>query len=405
MTADIWMTPAPITAARANILDGNVGRRGVQRQQVLTGTGAWMTSSGHTRFAHIDAMRALAIMLVVVAHAGLTVVPGGSGVTIFFSISGFIIAYLLLRERDRTGRFRIKDFYLRRVLKIGPPLLVCVILPTIVLGIVRSIDWAPLVGIVFFYYNWFKAAQGADAPLPGSGVVWSLSIEEQFYLAFAAIWLVAVWSHVRMRWLAIAAGIAAAASLTSRILLASGSEAATDRIYYGSDTRLDGIALGVATAIAFHSSELRPGRVRSIVRWCMRDSAVVAAITLYLISLIIRDQWFRETFRFTFQSVSTCIVLIYGFGSGSSRLRTWFDAIARSRLVQFTGLSSYSIYLIHLTTMYYTYNLMNEFPGAVRISALTALATGSGMLIYLAVERPVQRLRDRRTALPRAGRP
>ncbi|MGB3676451.1 MAG: acyltransferase [Candidatus Nanopelagicales bacterium] len=364
-----------------------------------------MTSNGHTRFAHIDAMRALAIMLVVVAHAGLTVVPGGSGVTIFFSISGFIIAYLLLRERDRTGRFRIKGFYLRRALKIGPPLLVCVILPTIFLGIVRSIDWAPLFGIVFFYYNWFKAEHGADAPFPGSGVVWSLSIEEQFYLAFAAIWLVAVRSRVRMRWLAIAAVVAATASLTSRILFASGSEAATDRIYYGSDTRLDGIALGVATAIAFHSSELRPGRVRSIVGWFMRDSALVAAIMLYLISLIIRDQWFRETFRFTFQSLSTCIVLIYGFGSGPSRLRKWFDAVVRIRLVQFVGLASYSIYLIHLTAIYYAYDLSNQFPAAVRISALTVLATGSGMLVYLSVERPVQRLRDRRTALLRSARP
>jgi hypothetical protein len=56
------------------------------------------------RYAHLDAMRAFAVMVVVLAHAGLQhVVPGGSGVTIFFSISGFIITFLLLRERDRTG--------------------------------------------------------------------------------------------------------------------------------------------------------------------------------------------------------------------------------------------------------------------------------------------------------------
>src|SRR3954469_19419128 len=83
------------------------------------------------RFAHIDAMRAVAVGLVVVAHAGLDrVVPGGSGVTIFFSISGFIITYLVLRERDSAGGFAVGHFYLRRALKLGPPLVVIVFIPT-----------------------------------------------------------------------------------------------------------------------------------------------------------------------------------------------------------------------------------------------------------------------------------
>lgn len=69
-------------------------------------------------------MRAGAVMLVVLSHAGLTAVPGGSGVTIFFVISGFIITHLLLRELEKTNSFDIRGFYLRRALKIFPPLLV-----------------------------------------------------------------------------------------------------------------------------------------------------------------------------------------------------------------------------------------------------------------------------------------
>src|ERR1700722_3081685 len=108
-----------------------------------------MNSSNANRYAHIDAMRALAVMLVVFAHAGLSkIIPGGSGVTIFFSISGFIITYLLLREKDATGGFEIRGFYLRRGLKIGPPLIVCVIIPTLILATVREINWAPFTGIV-----------------------------------------------------------------------------------------------------------------------------------------------------------------------------------------------------------------------------------------------------------------
>ena len=151
-----------------------------------------MTANSDNRYAHIDAMRALAVMIVVVAHAGLgRTVPGGSGVTIFFTISGFIISYLLLRENDATGGFGIRAFYVRRLLKIGPPLLIAVLIPTLILALFKTINWSPFVGIVFFYFNWFKVA-GGDAPLPGSGVVWSLSIEEQFYLGFALIWLLIV---------------------------------------------------------------------------------------------------------------------------------------------------------------------------------------------------------------------
>src|SRR4051812_6762421 len=175
-----------------------------------------MTEHTENRYAHIDAMRALAVMLVVVAHAGLgAMVPGGSGVTIFFSISGFIITYLLLRENDATGSFGIRAFYVRRLLKIGPPLLVCILIPTIILAFFKAINWAPFAGIVFFYFNWFKAT-GVDAPLPGSGVVWSLSIEEQFYLGFALLWLIVVRSTARTRCLALLAGVAVVSSTTIR---------------------------------------------------------------------------------------------------------------------------------------------------------------------------------------------
>ncbi|MGF0263595.1 acyltransferase family protein [Rhodococcus ruber] len=79
------------------------------------------------RFAHIDAMRAAAVILVVLAHGGLgDVIPGGSGVTVFFTISGFIITFLVLRERDKTSAFAIGPFYYRRVLKIVPPLLIAI---------------------------------------------------------------------------------------------------------------------------------------------------------------------------------------------------------------------------------------------------------------------------------------
>jgi peptidoglycan/LPS O-acetylase OafA/YrhL len=364
-----------------------------------------MDSHNNNRYAHIDAMRALAVMLVVSAHAGLGhIIPGGSGVTIFFSISGFIITYLMLREREVTGEFGIGAFYTRRVLKIGPPLIVCVIVPTLILAVIRPINWSPFSGILFFYFNWLQAADVA-APLSGTVVVWSLSIEEQFYLAFALIWLLTVKSGVRMRWLAVTAAVAAAASLATRIVLASCAGSYASRIYFGSDTRLDGIALGVLTAIAFHHSPQRSGRVQSLVQLCARDSALIAAVLLYLTSLAIRNDWFRDTFRFTFQAVAACIVILYGFGSRQSALRSGFNTVSRIRIIQFIGLASYSIYLMHLTAMGSMEHLVGvEFVRAIQVPSLIIVGACSGMLVYLCVERPVQRLRNRHESFMTSAR-
>src|SRR5262249_34566522 len=195
------------------------------------------------------------------------------GVTIFFSISGFIITYLMLREKDAIGGFRIQAFYLRRALKIGPPLIVCVVVPTLVLAIFEPINWSPFKGVLFFYYNWY-AVKGVYAPLPGSGVVWSLSIEEQFYLAFALIWVIIVRSGARTRWLTLIAASAVVWSTAARAVIASSADH-TDRIYFGSDTRLDAIAWGILTAVAFHHSISTAGKIRSIVDMCTRDFGLI----------------------------------------------------------------------------------------------------------------------------------
>ena len=111
--------------------------------------------SSVNRYQHVDALRAFAVMLVVVAHAGLgSVVPGGSGVTIFFAISGFIITYLLMREFEKTGTFAIGFFYGRRCLKILPPLFFIVVLPTVIYSFFQQLDWFAFGGQVFFFYNW-----------------------------------------------------------------------------------------------------------------------------------------------------------------------------------------------------------------------------------------------------------
>ena len=362
-----------------------------------------MPSQSGGRYAHIDAMRAVAVMLVVVSHAGLQDrVPGGSGVTIFFSISGFIITYLLLKERGRTGDFDIGAFYTRRALKILPPLFVIVILPTLVISLFKAINWSPVAGILFFYYNWLKL-QGIFPALPGSVVVWSLSIEEQFYLIFAIIWAAALSRGVRMRWIVTGVVATAFTSTLVRIVIASTSpftEKLQDRIYYGSDTRVDAIAFGILTAIAFHHAANRPGHTNRITTTSQKDWTIFLAIILFVASLVLRNEWFRYTFRFSFQALAACLVILYGFGSGNSAIRTAFNFLVRLKAVQLLGLASYSIYLIHLIVIQFAGPLVGHFVLPIRVIILTLAGTFPGVAVYLAIERPIQRWRQQRKTEP-----
>lgn len=365
--------------------------------------------NGANRFAHIDAMRAFAVMLVVVAHAGLGhIVPGGSGVTIFFSISGFIITYLLLRERDKTGGFSAPGFYLRRAIKIAPPLVLTVVIPTLIYSIWNSIDWGAFLAEVFFMFNWVYLGGEAEV-LKGTGVVWSLSIEEQFYIAFALIWIFAVKSRHWRTIVVVTASIGVVASTLIRLVMAT-DPSLTHRIYYGSDTRLDGIAWGVLAAVAFHLWQERGTRDNVASRIVASDWALIAAVVVYLASLVVRDEWFRDTFRYTLQSLAACTVILYGLVPGHGPVRRAFYAVSQWRLVALIGLSSYSIYLVHLI-------IINGFrdrialPAMVETALFTVVGVLAGIVMYKLVEIPAHRfgqhLRRRRrpmSAEKRRGR-
>jgi peptidoglycan/LPS O-acetylase OafA/YrhL len=344
------------------------------------------------RFAHIDALRAFAVLIVVFAHAGLgRVIPGGSGVTIFFSVSGFIITYLVLREKEKTGSFSAKGFYVRRFVKIAPPLVLLVVLPTLIFSIWHKIDFGAFMAQIFFIFNWFKI-DNIPAVLPGSGVVWSLAIEEQFYIAFALFWLVAVRARNARTMLSICAALVVIWSMSMRFVFAS-TEVSADRIYYGSDTRIDGIAWGVLTAVAFHYWSTSGGKTTKSSRAFGSDWTLWAAIALYVVSLTIRDEWFRDTIRFSFQSLATCAVILYGQLPGSGPIRRYFVKLATWRPVAIIGLASYSIYLAHLSFSSAVSPLVIGLPPIIVFALQVAGGVTIGILVYYFVEKPSHSLR------------
>lgn len=354
------------------------------------------------RYEHIDGMRAVAVLLVIIGHAGLGhIVPGGAGVTVFFTISGFIITTLLLKELERTDRFDISGFYVRRAVKLAPPLLAAVAVPTLIYAAFGgTINWNAFAGQLLFYFNWVDA----DIPgvLPGSGVVWSLSIEEQFYIVFAILWLWMVASARAVPWLtASAVGVVVLSTVARVVYVDPGNQQIADRIYYGSDTRADSLAWGILIAVilfGWQRSESKPGRLQ---RSSGSAAALVVAVLVFLVSLAIRDDWYRQTIRYSLQSIATCVVILYGFTGADGRIRDLYMAFCRNRVVQMIGLASYSIYLVHLSLIMWAQNYADHLPLFVRVPIYSALGVGVGVLMYRWIEIPArkgyERIRDRRS--------
>ncbi|MFC3480294.1 acyltransferase family protein [Kocuria carniphila] len=354
-------------------------------------------------FAHIDAMRAGAVMLVVFSHAGLTAVPGGSGVTIFFVISGFIITHLLLRELEKTNSFDIRGFYLRRALKIFPPLLVIVILPSLVYGLFKSLNWVDVAGQLLFFFNWVYVDSDVSV-LPGTIVVWSLSIEEQFYLAVAFLWLLLVRGRRPVAGLRVLAWAIIVYSVLARAVLFF-SGATSDRIYFGTDTRSEAIAMGILVALWFRTRRLRAHEATGARAVAARkddllgkDVVLWVALVLYLVSLIIRDDLFRETLRYSMQAVAAALVIMWGLVGAGGPMGRALNRFMKLQIVQLLGLASYSIYLVHLIVIRALEPVTAGLPEPITIVLGVVLGTGAGVLVWWGVEEPVVKWRQRKKA-------
>ena len=213
-----------------------------------------------TRLAGLDGLRGIAVALVVVFHFFPAALPGGFiGVDVFFVISGFLITGLLITERDGTGRIALGPFWKRRALRLVPPLIpllliLCTAAWLIGGDVLVGLGWQ-LLGAATFGYNWVSIAGSASyfsATAPELfRNLWSLAVEEQFYLVwpFALLGLLLV-RNGRLR-LTLVALLAVASAVWMGFLFEPGDPT---RVYYGSDTHSFGLFTGAALALLLRRS-------------------------------------------------------------------------------------------------------------------------------------------------------
>ncbi|MEU8243312.1 acyltransferase family protein [Actinoplanes missouriensis] len=234
--------------------------------------------------ADIEGLRAVAVTLVVLAHAGVGRVEGGYvGVDVFFVISGFLITGLLLGEHRRSGTISLPRFYARRALRLLPVATV-VVLATVA----AAWFWLPATrfkGITldalfstFYGINWRLAAEGIDymnatadpSPLQH---LWSLAVEEQFYLVWPLLLLLTIRSRK------VLAGALGALVVLSLGLSIQQTGTAAPWAYFGSHTRAWELGIGALLAVfAVHLGRI-PGRGATILSWAGLAAIGVAALT------------------------------------------------------------------------------------------------------------------------------
>ncbi|MFJ6681405.1 acyltransferase family protein [Streptomyces werraensis] len=234
----------------------------------------------------IQGLRAVAVTLVVVAHAGVSSLAGGFvGVDVFFVISGFLITSLMLREWKREGRISLGRFYARRAMRLLPASTL-VVMATLAgswlfLGPLRFADYAKdAIASAWYVVNFRLAETGTDyfnTDVPPSPFqhFWSLAVEEQFYLIWPVLLIVALKIFRRRALLAIPLLALAAASFAVNLHL---TETSPSWAYFGSQGRIWELAVGALLALVAHRLNDIPRAVAAVLSWAGLAAIAYAAV-------------------------------------------------------------------------------------------------------------------------------
>ncbi len=176
------------------------------------------------------------------AEAATLAVAGGYGVDLFFLLSAYLITELFMRERAQTGAIDVPAFYVRRILRIWP-LYFFFVFATLILSRFTPVQFPPgaVVPMLLFYGNWYFMTHAAFSP---AGILWSVSIEEQFYLLCP----LAV-KFLSRRGLMLLATVLILIAVVARFVLLHSAAVSPQALWYCTFTRLDPIAIGMLTCL------------------------------------------------------------------------------------------------------------------------------------------------------------
>lgn len=334
------------------------------------------------RIAHIDGLRAVAVLAVLIYHFGLFPLSGGFiGVDVFFVISGYLITRKIVVEVETTGQFNFGRFYIGRAKRLFPAMFVTLAASAILAALLLAPEHLADFGASLVYaimsasnfYFWSQAGYfDTAAQLKPLLHTWSLGVEEQYYLLWPAA-LVTFLIFGKAKLLPALLLVLAMASLYANYSF----EWSPDAIFYLAPFRFFEFAIGgalVAVPVA-----------RPLPNWA-KEILVILGIALIAYSAVV----FNETTAFPYLAVlAPCLGAAMVIYAGEA---VWAGAILRNRVSVGLGLISYSLYLVHWPLLvFYQYFRADTPLTTLELWALSALAIAVAALMYLYIEQPTRR--------------
>ncbi len=332
------------------------------------------------RIPSLDGLRAVAVLLVIFNHLGVPHAPEGRGVLTFFVLSGFLITWTLLRESDRCGDVSIRDFYIRRGLRIFPAFYVLWALhftiTWLMQGKLSASAWADY-ATAFFYVRNYRRATSVH-PHQYMGHTWALSIEEQFYLIWP--WLLRFFQKDFRRLTHILVAIIVAADIY-RIVLFFKFHVSRDWLSFAFDSRVDHLLVGCLLAVL-----LKRGVMQEF--WTFMTSRIWISLLIFglIVASIALDEHYGLAYKFgvgfVVDPLLTAVLMVQVIVFAN----TWAWGWLNWRITRFVGRISYSMFLYQAVTNYWATHLFKNRSRFVVVAASVSLALLLGTISYYAIE-------------------
>ena len=355
----------------------------------------------------LDGLRGLAVAAVVLYHAGFDWMVGGFlGVSTFFTLSGFLITGLLMKELDSTGRISLRGFWSRRFRRLLPATLVTLAVVTIVFGFIigtadqRAALRGDVLSSLFDVANWHFIFSGTSygalfsAPSPVLHF-WSLAIEEQFYLVFPLL-LLALWQLAGRDRRFLAATLAALAIASAMLPTVMGMS--TDRAYFGTDARAAELLLGAVLAMIVFSGGVheRLQSNRGLQRWIILAAVVMAAVQVYWWWTLPQPTAWLYRGGFALYALMTCVIIV-----AATLPRGGFKSALSWAPLRWLGTRSFAVYLLHWPVYLAVRQLVPDWNRGIQTAIVIAVSLAIAELSFRLLERPIRQGRWPSTARAR----
>jgi peptidoglycan/LPS O-acetylase OafA/YrhL len=338
-----------------------------------------------TRAPGLDGVRAIAVLAVMGYHESASALGGGFlGVDVFFVLSGFLITDLLVAHRPR-----LREFWVRRARRLLPPLVLMLLVVSAAATIIEPAGGSELrptlLAAITYTSNWYQILHHVSyfeslGPLPPLQHLWSLAIEEQFYLVWPPVLGFLIFRQNSMRTRIMITLLGALGSAVTMALLYT--PANPSLVYYGTDTHASALLLGAALALAF------PLRTLTGIRSWRLDLAGVAGMGVLA--------WSFAHFTGTDPGVYPGGLVLAAVAAaalvGAAASAGWLAPVLGAAPLRWIGVRSYAMYLWHWPVIALTAALTGDAPGTHWLwIPTTCLTIGLAAASWRFVESPILR--------------